>query len=115
MFDTRVPERDFEPATLVHEDTHISGRGKVWFFPTVHEVNDIEALFECAPDEVERIKAHGEATWLFKGAATDDAGTLKYRVSVPVKFDSENASRTAPQMQLRFVWDGGDYEVELSV
>jgi hypothetical protein len=54
-------------------------------------------------------------SWLFKGAATDDAGTMKYRVSVPVVFEGENASHTAPQMQLRFVWDGGDYQAEPSV
>jgi hypothetical protein len=115
MFYRKVADKDFEPATLAHQDTHISGRGKVWFVPTMDEPNEIEALFECAPDEVERIKAQGEVSWLFKGAATDDAGTMKYRVSVPVVLEGENASHTAPQMQLRFVWDGGDYQAEPSV
>jgi hypothetical protein len=117
MFYRKVPSNDFDSGTLVLEGDagiQIKGLAKAFFVPDLKGPNEIEVIFECGPDEAETIERHGEATWRFEGTTGGEAGALKHRVSVPVRFDKENASHTSPKMQLRLVWAGGDYRTELA-
>lgn len=115
MFYRKVPDKNFETATLTRQgdaSSRITGYGRAFFVPDMDRPNEIEIIFECAPDEADAIES-GDS-WLFEGVAGGDAGGLEYRVRVPVRFDKENASHTAPEKQLRLVWDGGDYEARPS-
>lgn len=112
MFYRKVADQDFETATLSQQDASASirGYGRAFFVPDMTSPNEIEVIFECAPDEAEQV-ASGQS-WLFEGVAGGGAGELRYRVKVPVRFDQENASHTAPEKQLKLVWDGGAFEAE---
>lgn len=113
MFYRKVADKDFDTATLAGASGRIAGYGRAFFVPDMTAPNEVEVIFECAPDEAERVK--DGSSWLFEGVAGGDAGEPRYRVRVPVKFDRENASHTAPEKQLLLLWNGDPFEAEPSV